>query len=175
MQPLTLQNEYDMDTICRHFEEQKRVMIGAEYAGCGKSYACKQMEQRGHKVLFVCPTNKLASNCGDNGCTINRFFSIGVTEDNKIAKFDDGSYDTIVFDEIFFSSVRKLAKIKRYCDEHPAKIVIATGDTNQLECIDCVTNQRDYDEYYDRCADLNFPDSVCFAENKRLMVQQLSP
>jgi hypothetical protein len=42
-------------------------------------------------------------------------------------------YDTIVFDEIFFSSIRKLARIKRYCDEHPDKIVIATGDTSQLE------------------------------------------
>jgi len=168
VRPITLQDEYDMDTICRHFEEKKRIMIRAEYAGCGKSYACKQMEQRGHKVLFVCPTNKLASNYGENGCTINRFFSIGMTEESKMAKFDDSSYDTIVFDEIFFASVRKLARIKRYCDEHPDKIVIATGDTNQLECIDCITNQHDYDEYYNKCVDLIFPDNMYFKENKRL-------
>ena len=74
-----------------------------------------------------------------------------MTEDSKMAKFDDSVYDTIVFDEIFFSSVRKLARIKRLCDEHPDNIIIATGDTNQLECIDCITNQRDYDEYYNRC------------------------
>ena len=53
VRPITLQDEYDMDTICKHFEEKKRIMKRAEYAGCGKSYACKQMEQRGHKVLFV--------------------------------------------------------------------------------------------------------------------------
>ena len=53
-----------------------------------------------------------------------------------MAKFDDSPFDTIVFDEIFFSCVRKLARIKRYCEERPEKIVIATGDTNQLECID---------------------------------------
>ena len=77
------------------------------------------MEKRGHKVLFVCPTNKLASNYGDNGCTINRFFSLGMTEDSKMAKFDDSSYDTIVFDEIFFSSVRKLAKIQEVLRRAP--------------------------------------------------------
>ena len=117
-----------MDTMRKRFEQKKRVMVRAEYAGRGKSYACKQMEQRGQKVLFACPTNKLASNYGDNGCTINRFFSIGMTEDSKMATFDDSPYDTIVFDEIFFSSVRKLARIKRYCDEHPDKIVKATGE-----------------------------------------------
>ena len=132
VKPITLQGEYDMDTICKHFEEKRRVMIRAEFAGCGKSYACEEMEKRGHKVLFVCPTNKLASKYGKNGCTVNRFFSIGMTEDTKMAKFDDSPFDTIVFDEIFFCSVRKLARIKRYCDEHPEKIVIATGDTNQL-------------------------------------------
>ena len=168
VRPIHLTNEYDMDTICKHFEEKRRVMIRAEFAGCGKSYACKQMEKRGHKVLFVCPTNKLASNYGDIGCTINRFFSIGMTEESRMAKFDDSPFDTIVFDEIFFSSVRKLARIKRYCEEHPEKIVIATGDTNQLECIDCITNQHDYDTYYNRCVDMIFPDSMYLRENKRL-------
>ena len=89
--------------------------------------------------------------------TINRFLSIGMTDDSKMAKFDDSPYDTIVFDEIFFSSVRKLARIKRYCKEHLEKIVIATGDTNQLESIDCITNQHNYDEYYNKCVDLIFP------------------
>ena len=41
-------------------------------------------------------------------------------------------------------------------------------DTNQLECIDCITNQHDYDEYYNRCVDLIFPDKMYFKENKRL-------
>ena len=74
-----------------------------------------------------------------------------------MAKFDDSGYDTIVFDEIFFCSVRNLARIKRYCESNPDKIVVATGDTNQLECIDCLTNQNDYDEYYNKCVDIIFP------------------
>ena len=69
-----------------------------------------------------------------------------MTELTQMAKFDDGPYDTIVFEEIFFCSIRKLARIKRYCEEHPDKIVIATGDTSQLESIDCITNQHNYDE-----------------------------
>ena len=126
------------------------------------------METRGHKVLFVCPTNKLASNYKEHGCTINKFFGVGLTEGTKLAKFDDSAYDVIVFDEIFFCSVRNLARIKRYCESNPDKIVIATGDTDQLECIDCITNQNDYDEYYNRCVDMIFPVGMFFRENKRL-------
>ena len=63
--------------------------IKAEYGGCGKSYACNSLESRGHKVLFVCPTNKPASNYKDHGCTINNLFGIGLTEDTYMAKFDD--------------------------------------------------------------------------------------
>ena len=118
-------------------------MVRAEFASFGKSYTCKHMANRGHKVLFVCPTNKLASNYGEHGehgVTLNKFFSIGMTEDSKMARFDDSPYDSVVFDEIFFASIRKLARIKNYADKHPEKIIIATGDTNQLETIDIVSN-----------------------------------
>ncbi len=75
-------------------------MIRAEFAGRGKSHACKQMEKRGCKVLFVRPANKFASKCGDIGCTVNRFFSRGMTEDCKMAKFDGSHFlqDGVVVD-----------------------------------------------------------------------------
>jgi hypothetical protein len=169
---LTLADEYNTDKLCGYFEEHRRVMVRAEYAGCGKSYACESMEKRGHKVLFVCPTNKLGCKYSKNSCTINRFFGIGLSDESKMNPFDASGYDTIVFDEIFFSSVRKLARIKRYCEEHPEKIVIATGDTCQLESIDCITNQHNYDEYYNKCVDLIFPINMCLQENKRLEKQE---
>ena len=75
-------------------------MIRAEYAGSGKSFTCEHMLHRGHKVLFVCPTNVLAKKYDENGITLHKFFSIGMMGDSKIAKFDDRPYDTIVFDEI---------------------------------------------------------------------------
>ena len=126
------------------------------------------METRGHKVLLVCPTNKLAINYKEHGCTINQFFGVGLTEGTKMAKFDGSGYGTIVFDEIIFCSVRNLVRIKRYCESNPDKIVVATGDTDQLECIDCITNQNDYDEYYNRCVDMIFPIGMFLRKNKRL-------
>ena len=59
---------------------------------------------------------------------------------SKVTRFDDTSYDTVVFDEVFFYSVRRLARIKRYCEENPEEIVIATGDTKQLKAIDVISN-----------------------------------
>ena len=46
---LTLQEEYDVDRLCNLFEEHKRVMIRAEFAGSGKSFCCKRMLHKGHK------------------------------------------------------------------------------------------------------------------------------
>jgi hypothetical protein len=165
--PLTRCDEYDVDKLCGFFEEHRRVMVRAEFAGCGKSFTCKSMENRGHRVLFVCPTKKLASYYGENGITLNKFFSIGMTENSKMARFDDSPYDTIVFDEIFFASIRKLARIKHYADKHPEKIIIATGDTNQLDTIDIVSNQLDYDDYSNHCINMIFPTSLYLRENKR--------
>ncbi len=166
--PMTKEEEYDVDKICAIFEERKRVMVRADYPGSGKSFACEHMEKRGHKVLFVCPTNKLASNYKDKGVTMNKFFGIGLTEETRHTPFDSSQYDTVVFDEIFFANIKNLSRIKRYCDEHPEKIIIATGDTDQLECIDLITNQKNYDEYCNFCINVIFPDSIKLKENKRL-------
>ena len=54
-----MQEEWDADKICEIFEERRRVVVRAEFAGSGKSYACMHMQKRGHKVIFVCPTNQL--------------------------------------------------------------------------------------------------------------------
>ena len=37
--------------MCDMFETKRRVMVMAEFAGRGKTYACKAMELRGHQVL----------------------------------------------------------------------------------------------------------------------------
>ncbi|MFM7984180.1 MAG: hypothetical protein ACKPKO_33140, partial [Candidatus Fonsibacter sp.] len=136
---LSVEGAYGMNKLCGHIEERKRLLIRAEYGGCGKSYTCKSMESKGHKVLFVYPTNRLDNNYKEHGCALKKFLGIGLTEGAIMAKFDDNGYDTMVFDGIFFCSVKNPARIKRYCESNPDKIVVATGDTDQLECIDCIT------------------------------------
>ena len=64
-----------------------------------------------------------------------------------------------------------LAKIKRYSEQNPTKIILATGDTNQLETIDLVSNQIDYDVYTDHCVNTIFPTGIMLKENKRLKTQ----
>ena len=105
--------------------------------------------------------------------TLNAFSGIGMTDDatKKISKFNDAGYDVIVFDEIYFANVRMLARIKRYSDLHPNKIILATGDTNQLETIDFVSNQLDYETYMDHCIDTIFLNNLTLRENKRLKTQ----
>jgi len=164
-----IQNEWDTQEICNVFENKKRVMVRAEHAGSGKSYAASYMAQLGHKVLFVCPTNKLAIN--NKGITINKLFGFGMTDDVKMTKFDDTDYDVVVFDEIYFYSVGMLQKIKRYCDNHLDKIIIATGDMNQLEPIECMGNNIDTN-YLDTCINFIFPYEVYLQENKRLKTEE---
>ena len=59
IEPLTVKHldvpdEYDTIYMCKLFEQYKREMVRVEYAGCGKSYACKEMENYGIKCyLFV--------------------------------------------------------------------------------------------------------------------------
>jgi hypothetical protein len=109
----------------------------------------------------------------ENGVTLNSFFGVGMTDDatQRMAKFDDSKYDVIVFDEVYFANISMLAKIKRYSESNPSKIMLATGDTNQLETIDLVSNQIDYEIYTDHCINTIFPNSVMLHENKRLRTQ----
>ncbi len=59
---LTITDEWDVNEMCDHFVEHKRVMVRAEIASCGKSYACKAMEARGHKVLLRVPNQQTCTN-----------------------------------------------------------------------------------------------------------------
>jgi hypothetical protein len=168
---LTANREWDADEIRDLFETHRRAMVRAEHAGCGKPYSCEALENRGHKVFFVCPTNKLAQNSRENGTTLNQFFSVAMTETQKMSRFDDSPYAVIVFDEMCFASVRKSARI-RYAEQHPENIIVATGDTDQLECIDLVSDQLDYDTYMNHCVDTIFPNTIKLTENTRLTNEQ---
>jgi len=97
-----------------------------------------------------------------------------MTEDEtkNMKRFDDSPYDVIVFDEIYFANITMLAKIKKYSENNPDKIVIATGDTCQLETIDLISSEIDYDEYMNHCINIIFPNNICLKENKRLKTEE---
>ncbi len=88
-----------------------------------------------------------------------------------MAKFDDSKYNVIVSDEIYFADIVMLAKSKRYIENNPDKIILATGDTNQLETLFLVSNQIDYETYTDHCINTIFPNGLTLHENKCLRTQ----
>ena len=79
------------------------------------------MEQLGHKVLFVCPTNKFVQHTNDSDCTLNQCFSVGMTDDEtkNMKRFEDSSYDVIVFDETYLANITNLTRTKSYSETCP--------------------------------------------------------
>ena len=73
-----------------------------------------------------------------------------------VKAFDYSEYDIIVFDEIYFSSIRMLVKNKKFCLENPDKKVVATGDTSQLPPVEQYTNTKEYAVYADECINTIF-------------------
>jgi hypothetical protein len=178
---IEVKDEWDVDELCKHILEHKRVMIRAKYPGSGKSYVCEHLAKTGNNVLFVCPTNRLAQKYKQRGVTANKFFGIGFSkgeEDEKsknefvVKIFDHSDYNVIVFDEIYFSSLRMLAKIRRFCSDNPDKIVVATGDTSQLPPVEQYTNTKEYAVYADECINIIFPNEIYLNENKRLKTKE---
>ena len=87
---LDIKDEYDRAAICQILEEHNQVMIKANTPGCGKSYIyiyiCEGMVELGHKVIFICPINKLvqtyeAANDKLTSVTINKIFNIKMGEE----------------------------------------------------------------------------------------------
>ena len=81
-------------------------------------------------------------------------------------RFDDSSADVIVFDEIYFANITMLARIKRYSENKPNKIIIATGDTNQLETIDLISSEIKYGVRMNHCGNMIFPNNIDLKETK---------
>jgi hypothetical protein len=49
---------------------------------------------------------------------------------------------------------------------------LATGDINQLESIESVSNVKNYDEYMNQCINMIFPNEIHLKENKRLTTKE---
>ena len=167
-----MKDEWNTDEIIdEHILNNKRLMIRGEVAGTGKSYICQHLQNRGYKVLFVVPTNNLKQECGAEAMTINKFFGISYG-DERLEKFDYSDVDVIVFDEIIFHNVGKWALIWDFCKNNPDKIVVATGDTNQLKNPERVSNVMSFEKYADHCINLIFENNITLYECKRLKTEE---
>ena len=89
---MCIKDEYDTQAICEQIIRSHRVMIRADLAGCGKSYIWEYLEQMGCSVLFVVPTNVLVQKY-ENSTTLHISFGFGVTDDMKLNKLDDSSFE----------------------------------------------------------------------------------
>jgi uncharacterized protein involved in tolerance to divalent cations len=169
---LDVKHEYDRPAICLILEEHTQVMIKADTPGCGKSYICEGMVELGHNVSFICPTNKLvqkyqAANDKITSVTINKFFSISIGKEH-IRPFDYSDFNGFVFDEIYCNDIQVLNRIKRFIDNNKDKIIIATGDSEQLKPVNDITNQDiDYDNYMDSAMSQLFKNEIFLKINKR--------
>ena len=168
---IKVDDEYKTDDIIQKTVYTKQVMIRGLVPGTGKSYICQKMTEKGYKVLFVCPTNRLLQEFEGDAITINKFF--GISFGNvKLEKFDYSGYDVIVFDEIYFSGLSVYWKIKKFVEENKDKIIVATGDTKQLKAIQQLTNTQDYELYVDKIIDNIFEYNILLKECKRLNTKE---
>ena len=81
-------------------------------------------------------------------------------ENNFIKQFDATDYDCIIFDEIYFYNVPNLMKVYNYIQNNKDKIILATGDIDQLESIEIVSNVKDYEQYINHCITYIFPNEI---------------
>ena len=89
-------------------------------------------------------------------------------ETTHMTKFDSSGYNCIIFDEIYFYNVSNLTKVLNFMKNNKDKIILATGDVDQLESIDIVSNVQQYEEYINHCINCIFPYEIFLKENKRL-------
>ena len=169
---IEIKNEYDTDNIIEAIKENNPMMIRGVYPGTGKSFICQKMVDKGYKVIFVCPTNKLLQEFEGDTLTLNNFFGINFG-DVKLEPFDYSGYDVIVFDEIYFSSLSTYWRIKQFVEDNKHnKIIIATGDTKQLKPIQPLTNIQEYELYTDHIINNIFTNNIILKECKRLKTQE---
>ena len=169
---IEIKNEYDTDNIIEVIKENNPMMIRGVFPGTGKSYICQKMVDKGFRVMFVCPTNRLLQEFEGDALTLNKFFGISFG-DVKLEPFDYSGYDAIVFDEIYFSSLSTYWRIKQFVEENKnKKIILATGDTKQLKPIQPLTNIQEYEVYADHIINNIFTNSILLKECKRLKTKE---
>ena len=168
---LMVKNEWNTKEICEQIiDNGGNVIIKGKVPGTGKSYIAEYFAKLGRNVCFVVPTNRLLQEKTGNleATTYNKFFSIAVDSDEKLAPYDHSFFDVICFDEVLMANRFILNKVRLFCLKHPEKIIIGTGDVNQLQSVEELTNCQDHKTYIDNCMDVIFKNNIFLQVCKRV-------
>ncbi len=131
------ENEYDLTDIHNYIRENNDLILKAEFAGSGKTYAITEYDK---DTLFIMPNNLQCAEKRKDGfksMTFHKFFGINITgmENKKFKGYNTDDIHTICFDEIYMYEPYLLKRIALFSLEHPDIKIIATGDMYQLKPI----------------------------------------
>jgi hypothetical protein len=164
VEPKIFDDEYDKEAINKYILDSKVVMLKGLYPGVGKTHTVLNL---GLKTLFVLPENTLARDIkkqGHDAITINKLFGLDANDKNlKNCKFDVSEYKCICFDEIAKHNIDRLIRISKFIEENKDKIIIGSGDTNQIKPISY--NGKLF--YLNECFKILFPNQILFKVIKR--------
>ena len=162
-------DEYDMEAVDRLFKPNTIALCDA---GCGKTFAAihyAKSKFAESEILGVCAWNSQAKNLLTTykieSITYHNLRGEGVTgKKNKTAyKVEDKK--CMIFDEFLLFTHSQLCKIRKYMEDHPEIVFLATGDPYQLEAIgDILSNKRKI-----RYVRKMFPHIVVLRTNKRIL------
>lgn len=178
---IKLQNEWDNKQISYEIDCFDKLIITADIAGAGKSYAFKYHCQNKNEInstLFVTPYNALAMEFKKEGFQsitldklLGNLYDGKETIENK-SKFDVSEYKRIVFDEIFLHNIHNLEQLKSFMIGNPSIKFNATGDPNQLQPVKQELNTKDAKQYYLDAIFSMFPNNINLQENKRCKTKE---
>ena len=101
--------------------------------------------------------------------TLNMLLGIHLDDNKKMNKKDISKYKWNVFDEIYLYNPDELKLIHKFINKHSDKIILATGDTNQLKSFGYDSNNiENLQQYINNCIDYMFNDRIILKEIKRL-------
>ena len=165
---LEVEDEWNVEKICKDIVRKRNCLIRARCAGSGKSFIAKHLQKMGQNVLAVVPQNMLKQETECEAVTLNSFFGIAMKNESKMPRYDHSEFDVIFFDEIYMASPYILNKIWQFKKEHAEKIIIGAGDVKQLPSIEPYTNCQNAETYVDSCLDLIFNNDIFLKICKRV-------
>ena len=121
---LEVEDEWNVEKICKDIVRKRNCMIRAKYAGAGKSFIGKHLQKMGHNVLFVVPQNMLKQEIECDAVRLSSFFGRAMNNESKMPKYDHSEFDVILFDEMYMTSPFILNKKTQFRKEHTEKIVM---------------------------------------------------